>query len=115
MTAALGREGDRLALRVGSRGAVHRGPVILVGAGKAAGAMACAAATVAQPRSGIVIVPHDQRGATPEGVEILHGAHPVPDAAGEAATARLVALVEKAADDTLVLVLLSGGERCSAR
>ena len=109
MTAALGREGDRLELRVGSQGAVHRGPVILVGAGKAAGAMAFAAASVAQPRSGIVIVPHDQRGATPEGVEILHGAHPVPDASGEAATARLVSLVETAADDTLVLVLLSGG------
>jgi glycerate-2-kinase len=109
VTAALGREGDRLELRVGSRGAVHRGPVILVGAGKAAGAMARAAATVAQHRSGIVIVPHDQPGPALEGVEILHGAHPVPDAAGEAATARLVALVETAADDTLVLVLLSGG------
>jgi glycerate-2-kinase len=109
VTAALGREGDRLALHVGSQDAVHRGPVILVGAGKAARAMACAAATIVQPRSGIVIVPHDQRGATPEGVQTLQGAHPVPDAAGEVATARLVALVETAAADTLVLVLLSGG------
>ncbi len=109
VTTGLGRDGDRLELCVGRPGAVHRGPVILVGAGKAAGAMARGAAAVAQPRSGIVIVPHDHRGATPEGVEILHGAHPVPDAAGEAATARLVALAETAADDALVLVLLSGG------
>jgi glycerate-2-kinase len=109
VTAALARDGDRLELNSGDAVAVHRGPVLLVGAGKAAGSMACAAATVAQPSGGIVIVPHGQTGAVPDAVKILGGAHPVPDAAGEAATAKLLELVESAGTDTLVVVLLSGG------
>jgi len=109
VTAALARESDRLALRSGDPVAVHRGPVLLVGAGKAARSMASAAATLAQPSRGIVIVPHGQRGAGLDPVEILGGSHPVPDAAGEAATASLLAMVESADADTLVLVVLSGG------
>src|SRR5262249_13923480 len=105
----LARHGDHLELRAGEAHAVHRGPVILVGAGKAAPAMACAAAPVAQPSAGIIVVPHGAPGAVPDGVEVLEGAHPVPDGAGEAATARLLALVQTAGPDTLVLVLLSGG------
>src|SRR5262245_35087376 len=109
VTAALARVGDRPQLRSGDAIAVHRGPVPLVGAGKAARSMAAAAATLTQPRGGIVIVPHGQRGAGLDPIEILGGSHPVPDAAGEAATAGLLAMVESADADTLVLVVLSGG------
>src|SRR5207244_2422281 len=41
--------------------------------------------------------------------EVATGAHPVPDAASEAATARLLAAVAAADPGTLVLVVLSGG------
>jgi glycerate 2-kinase len=109
VTAALARRGDHLELRVGGTRAVHRGPVILVGAGKAALGMARAAAPVSRSSAGLAVVPHGPPDDAPDGVEVLGGAHPVPDAAGEAATARLLALVETAEPDTLVLVLLSGG------
>ncbi len=109
VTAALARDGGRLELRLGATVAVHRGPVLLAGAGKAARSMACAAATVVRPRGGIVIVPHAQTGALPGAVEILGGAHPIPDSAGEAGTAKLLELVKSAGADTLVVVLLSGG------
>src|SRR5262249_23700876 len=110
VTAVLSRHGDQLELRARGDRAVHRGPVILVGAGKAALAMACAAAPVVRPSAGIVVVPHGPAGAVPPGRQGLAGAPPAPgDAAGEAATARILALVETAGADTLVLVLLSGG------
>src|SRR5207247_6385040 len=48
-------------------------------------------------------------GACPGGIEVATGAHPVPDGAGEAATARLLAAVGAADAATLVLVVLSGG------
>ena len=42
-------------------------------------------------------------------VEVLEGGHPVPDAAGEAASKRLLRLAEWAGPEDLALVLLSGG------
>ena len=42
-------------------------------------------------------------------IEIVEAAHPVPDAAGQAAAARILALAEKAGPDDLVLCLISGG------
>ncbi len=105
---ALRRDGDALVLDGAGRPAVHRGPVLLVAAGKAALAMATGAAA-AQARAGMVIVPHGADRTGPQGVEVLCGAHPVPDAAGAAATARVLAAVEAAGARTLVLALLSGG------
>jgi glycerate 2-kinase len=91
--------------------ASHAGPVVVGGAGKAALAMARAAATIAADacRGGLVIVPHGERGACPGGVEVASAAHPLPDAAGVAATARLLAMTLVADPRTLVLVVLSGG------
>jgi hydroxypyruvate reductase len=43
------------------------------------------------------------------GIEIVEAAHPVPDMAGETATARLLDLVSGLGLDDLVLALISGG------
>jgi len=97
----------RLRGRSGELLAEHAGRVLVVGGGKAALAMARAAAEVVSDASagGLVIVPH----GGPGGIEVATGAHPVPDGAGEAATARLLAAVGAADAATLVLVVLSGG------
>ena len=109
----LARAGDALVLS-GADGracAEHRGPVVVVGAGKAALGMARAVAGIAGVacRGGIVVVPHGPIGSCPAGIEVATGAHPVPDAAGEAATQRLVAAVRGPDARTLVVAVLSGG------
>ena len=109
----LERAGGRIRLR--GRGgellAEHAGRVLVVGAGKAGLAMARAAAAVLGDAcaGGLVIVPHGAAGPCPRGIEVATGAHPVPDGAGAAATARLLAAVAAADAGTLVLVVLSGG------
>jgi hydroxypyruvate reductase len=109
----LGRDGAALVLRDGAGGVVgrHAGPVLLVGAGKAGLAMARAAATAADAAcvGGLVVVPHGGGGPGPGRVEVATAAHPLPDAAGVAATERLLAAVAAAGRGTLVLVVLSGG------
>src|SRR5262245_53711816 len=101
---ALRREGDALVLDVPARGAgIHRGPVLLAGAGKAALAMANGAAA-ARAATGIVVVPHDQVVAGLPGIDVLGAAHPVPDAAGVEATRRVLDALRRASPETLVLV-----------
>lgn len=115
--AVLGRHAGALALgRRDPRDAAagrpcggHAGPVLIVGAGKAALAMARGAAGVAAHARGLVIVPHGAVGEPPPGIAVRHAAHPVPDEAGVAATRDLVARVTAAGPETVVLVLLSGG------
>jgi hydroxypyruvate reductase len=110
---ALERVGGHLVLggREGGSPPSHAGPVLVVGAGKAALPMARAVATLAGKdcHGGLIIVPHGGAGPCPLGVEVASGAHPVPDTAGEAATARLLARVAAADPTTLVLTVLSGG------
>src|SRR5262245_26245340 len=86
---ALDRDGDVLRLPTRDGALSHRGPLLLVAAGKAALGMAHGAA-VARPDAGIVIVPHSVPGDGPPGTAVFHAAHPVPDAAGEHATARVL-------------------------
>ena len=112
--ARFGREDGQLHLldeRRVSR-ARHAGPVLVVGAGKAALGMARAAlrevSRDAAP-GGVVIVPHDLVAPCGDAVTIVGAAHPVPDAAGLAATERLLRAVRGADGNTLVLVVLSGG------
>ena len=86
-----------------------KGRLIVIGAGKASAAMARA---VEQhwdgPLSGLVVTRYGY--AVPcERIEIVEAAHPVPDAAGEAAARRLLALVQGLSPDDLVLCLISGG------
>jgi len=106
----LARRDDALVLGTGAAVAEHRGPVVVVGGGKAAVAMARAAAGIAGAActGGIVVAPH---GAPADGgpVEVATGRHPLPDAAGVAATARLLATAAAADERTLVLALVSGG------
>jgi glycerate-2-kinase len=110
VSGALRRVGDSLHLDVPSSGAyVHRGPVLLVAAGKAALAMAEGACAAANAATGVIVVPHGSTAAGPRGVDVRGAAHPVPDAAGIAATRRLLTAVHGAGQDVLVLVLLSGG------
>ncbi len=85
------------------------GRTVVVGAGKAAAAMAGAVESVWRgPLSGLVITPYGH-GAPCRQIEVVEAAHPVPDQAGLAATARLIAQLEGLTADDLVLCLLSGG------
>ena len=86
-----------------------KGRLVVVGAGKASAAMARAVEKNWDgPLSGIVVTRYGY--AVPcERVEIVEAAHPVPDAAGEAAARRILALVGGLTADDLVMCLISGG------
>jgi glycerate-2-kinase len=109
----LRRSGGSLVLATGTAAPLsrHDGPVLLVGAGKAALGMATAAVTAIGTAcvGGLVIVPRGGIGPCGGGVEIAEGGHPLPDASGEQATGRLLDNVAAADAETLVLVVLSGG------
>lgn len=90
-----------------------RGRVIVIGAGKASAAMAQAVEAHWRGRGlerveGLVVTRYGYA-APCERIEIVEAAHPVPDAAGEAAARRLMALVGDLREDDLVLCLISGG------
>lgn len=93
----------------GEGAAMHRGPVLVVAAGKAAPAMMRGALRVVPAVSAFCVAPHGAAASLPASVTMRHGAHPVPDAAGAAATGEVLARVRAAGPDTLVVVLLSGG------
>ena len=86
-----------------------RGRTIVVGAGKAAAAMA-RAVEAAWPGelSGLVVTRYGH-GAPTTRIEVVEAAHPVPDAAGERAARRILDLVAGLTSDDLVLCLISGG------
>ena len=88
----------------------------MLGAGKAAGAMAQAVEAswpASAPLSGLVITRYGHTPPRPAHtsarIEILEAAHPVPDQAGADATARLLALTRGLTPDDLVICLFSGG------
>lgn len=85
------------------------GRTIVVGAGKASAAMAAAfEAAWDGPLEGLVVTRYGH--AVPcSRIEIVEAAHPVPDEAGAAAAARILALAEGAGADDLVVALISGG------
>lgn len=90
---------------------------LVLGAGKAAGAMAQAleAAWPADaPMTGLVVTRYGHTPPRPAGapvprIEIVEAAHPVPDAAGLAAAQRILALTKGLSADDLVICLISGG------
>jgi len=86
-----------------------RGRTIVVGAGKASAAMAAALERHwPGPLEGLVVTRYGY--AVPcERIEILEAAHPVPDAAGLAASERILQRVSGLAPDDLVIALVSGG------
>ena len=84
------------------------GRVVVVGAGKASARMAEAVEAVWGPCEGLVITRYGY--ARPcQGVEIVEAAHPVPDRAGQEATARMLALLQGCGAEDFVLALISGG------
>jgi glycerate 2-kinase len=87
-----------------------RGRLIVVGAGKASGAMAAAVEEVLGDRvsEGIVAV-KDGHLARTRRIRLLEAGHPVPDARGAAAARAILDLARSAGQDDLVLVLISGG------
>lgn len=84
--------------------------VFVIGAGKASGLMAAELEKLILPHiaDGLVIVKYGH-GQPCERIRILEAAHPVPDLNGFSATRQLLALAQKAAQDDLVICLLSGG------
>jgi hydroxypyruvate reductase len=96
----------------------NSGRIIVVGAGKAAAAMAAAAEThyrqlgVLDRITGFTTAPHgtvDPRGGGAHTIGLAHARHPTPDADSVAAAERTLALAASATSSDLVLVLFSGG------
>jgi len=86
-----------------------KGRTIVVGAGKAAAAMARAVEDRwAGPLSGLVVTRYGH-GAHTRFIEVIEAGHPMPDAAGTRAAERIMALVQGMTEDDLVLALISGG------
>jgi glycerate 2-kinase len=96
--------------------APSRGRLVILAGGKAAGSMAeiaerhyiGARADAGARLAGIAVTRHGY-GRPTQIVEMVEAGHPVPDAAGVAATERALALAGAATRDDLVLVLISGG------
>ena len=93
-----------------------RGRTIVLGAGKAGGAMAQAVEALwpaDAPLSGLVVTRDGHTPPRPAGllarIEVVEAAHPVPDAAGLRAAERILALARGLTPDDLVLCLISGG------
>ena len=93
-----------------------RGRTIVIGAGKAGGAMAQAVEALwpaEAPLSGLVVTRYHHTPPRPPGlpqrIEVVEASHPVPDAAGMAASQRILQLVQGLTKDDLVLCLISGG------
>ncbi len=84
------------------------GRVLVIGAGKASARMAEAVEAEWGPCEGLVITRYGYaRGC--QGIEIVEASHPVPDAAGEVATKRLLTLLNTVGEGDFVLALISGG------
>jgi glycerate 2-kinase len=87
-----------------------RGRVLVVGAGKASGAMAAAAEeTLGELIADGVVAVKDGHVAPTRRVRLLEAGHPVPDERGAAAARAIHDLARSAGPDDLVLVLISGG------
>ena len=86
------------------------GRVLVVGAGKASGAMAASVEEAWGDRiaDGVVAV-KDGYTAPTRRIRLLEAGHPVPDERGAAAARAIHALVSSAVAEDLVLVLVSGG------
>ena len=92
------------------------GRTLVLGAGKAGGAMAQALEALwpqDAPLSGLVVTRYGHVPPRPAGVpqriEVVEAAHPVPDAAGLAAAQRILDLTQGLTEHDLVLCLISGG------
>ncbi|MFG6177665.1 glycerate kinase [Halomonas sp. THAF12] len=95
------------------------GRTLVVGAGKAAAAMAAALERAWQarhpeaPLSGLVVTRYGHgpqgQGAECRHIEVLEASHPMPDDLSEKAARRMLEAVEDLGEDDLVIALISGG------
>ncbi len=86
-----------------------KGRTIVIGAGKGAAQMARALESVWDgPLEGVVVTRYGY-GCETDRIEIIEAAHPVPDAAGLAASRRLMETVSGLREDDLVIALICGG------
>jgi hydroxypyruvate reductase len=92
------------------------GRTIVLGAGKAGGAMAQAVEALwpaGAPLSGLVVTRYGHTPPRPAGlaqrIEVVEASHPVPDAAGLAAAERIMSMAQGLTENDLVLCLISGG------
>ena len=86
-----------------------KGRTIVVGAGKAAAAMAAAVEAHWRGRLEGLVVTRYGHGAPTRSVKVVEASHPVPDAAGPVAARAILDLVADLSADDLVLCLVSGG------
>ncbi len=88
---------------------VPAGRTVVVGAGKAAASMAAALEKLwPAPLEGTVVTRYGH--AVPcSRIEVLEASHPVPDAAGLAASRRILSRLDGLKADDLVVALISGG------
>ena len=93
-----------------------QGRTLVLGAGKAGGAMAQAVEALwpqDAPLSGLVVTRYGHTPPRPAGlpqrIEVVEAAHPVPDAAGLQAAERILELTQGLTANDLVLCLISGG------
>ena len=99
-----------------------KGRTLVLGAGKAGGAMAAAfdalwpqesaLSGLVVTRYGHVPLAYRDDASAPRGrrrIEVVEASHPVPDAAGERAAQRIVELTQGLSADDLVVCLISGG------
>jgi len=88
-----------------------RGRTVVVGAGKAAGAMALAVERhwpASASLEGVVITRYAHSLPT-ERIRVVEAGHPVPDESGEKAAREILALARGLGPDDLLLALVSGG------
>jgi glycerate 2-kinase len=86
-----------------------KGRTIVIGAGKASAAMAQAFEKAwKKPVEGLVVTRYGY-GVPTKHIEIVEAAHPVPDAAGREAAARILKMMQGLTKDDLVIALISGG------
>jgi hydroxypyruvate reductase len=107
---ALRREGDRLTLGGRAYELARYRRVLVVGAGKAGAPMARAAEEILGDRltAGLVDVKYGHTEAT-RIVRLREAGHPLPDESSLEGTREIVRLLGSAAEDDLVLGLISGG------
>jgi hydroxypyruvate reductase len=88
-----------------------KGRTLVVGAGKAAAAMALAVERnwpAGKPLDGLVITRY-QHGLLTGRITVIEAAHPVPDESGEKAAQEILRRAKTLTPDDLLLVLISGG------
>lgn len=89
-----------------------RGRTVVVGAGKAAAAMAQAVEAhwpPDRPLSGLVVTRYHHGVGPLQRIKVVEAGHPVPDEAGLEAATRMLGMLDGLGADDLVLCLMSGG------